>query len=83
MRVLSSIYLFLMTQVSYAAVAVDSGKPKNIASLTSEPVGLGNYLQMFFGLFDLIKQGYFKPSTKILVIHTGGLQGLRGFEQLI
>ncbi len=34
--------------------------------------------KMFFGLFDLIQQDYFKPDQKILAIHTGGLQGKRG-----
>jgi flagellar protein FliO/FliZ len=54
MRALLSIYLFLITQVSYAAVAVDAAKQKNIPSLTSEPIGFGNYMQMFFGLFIVI-----------------------------
>ena len=31
--------------------------------------------KMFFGLFDLIEKGKFKEGTKILAIHTGGLQG--------
>ncbi len=31
--------------------------------------------KMMFGLFDLIKKGYFKNGSKILAIHTGGLQG--------
>jgi len=42
-----------------------------------EPVYTG---KMFYGLFDLIKQDYFEAETKILAIHTGGLQGLRGFK---
>ena len=42
-----------------------------------EPVYTG---KVFYGLFDLIKQDYFKPETRILAIHTGGLQGLRGFN---
>lgn len=32
--------------------------------------------KMFYGLFDLIKKGYFKPGTIIVAVHTGGLQGL-------
>lgn len=32
--------------------------------------------KMFYGLFDLIKKGYFKPGTTIVAVHTGGLQGL-------
>ena len=44
-----------------------------------EPVYTG---KMFFGLYDLIKRGYFKEGTRILAIHTGGLQGLGGFPAL-
>lgn len=32
--------------------------------------------KMFYGLFDLIKKGYFKAGTMIVAVHTGGLQGL-------
>lgn len=38
-----------------------------------EPVYTG---KMFFGLHTLIHSGYFKKDTKILAIHTGGLQYL-------
>jgi 1-aminocyclopropane-1-carboxylate deaminase/D-cysteine desulfhydrase-like pyridoxal-dependent ACC family enzyme len=31
--------------------------------------------KMFFGLFSLIEQHYFPKGSKLLVIHTGGLQG--------
>jgi len=31
--------------------------------------------KMMFGIFDLIKKGYFEKGSVILVIHTGGLQG--------
>lgn len=31
--------------------------------------------KMMMGLFDLIEQNYFPKDTRILVIHTGGLQG--------
>jgi len=33
--------------------------------------------KMVFGVFDLITKGYFAPGTKVLMIHTGGLQGLQ------
>jgi 1-aminocyclopropane-1-carboxylate deaminase len=32
--------------------------------------------KMFYGIEKLIDSGYFKPKTKILAIHTGGLQGI-------
>lgn len=37
--------------------------------------------KMAFGVFEKIKQGDFPPKTHILMIHTGGLQGLAGFEE--
>jgi 1-aminocyclopropane-1-carboxylate deaminase/D-cysteine desulfhydrase-like pyridoxal-dependent ACC family enzyme len=42
-----------------------------------EPVYSG---KMFYGLFDLIGKGHFKRGSKILAIHGGGLQGLRGYN---
>jgi 1-aminocyclopropane-1-carboxylate deaminase/D-cysteine desulfhydrase-like pyridoxal-dependent ACC family enzyme len=41
-----------------------------------EPIYTG---KMMWGIRDLIKKGYFKPGSRILAIHTGGLQGNRGF----
>ena len=38
--------------------------------------------KMFYGLFELIKSGYFKSGTQILAIHTGGLQGIAGFNYI-
>lgn len=36
--------------------------------------------KMVFGVVDLIKKKYFKPNDKILMIHSGGLQGIEGFN---
>jgi 1-aminocyclopropane-1-carboxylate deaminase len=36
--------------------------------------------KMMFGIFDLIKKGYFEKGAKILAIHTGGLQGIDGMN---
>ena len=33
--------------------------------------------KLFFGIFDLISNNYFKTNSKILIIHTGGLQGIQ------
>lgn len=38
--------------------------------------------KMMYGLFDLISSGYFPAGSKILSIHTGGLQGIKGFNQI-
>jgi len=37
--------------------------------------------KLFYGAFDLIKKDHFPERSKILVIHTGGLQGIRGFNE--
>ncbi len=39
--------------------------------------------KMFYGLFDLIKTGYFPDGSRIVAIHTGGLQGNAGFAEKI
>ena len=36
--------------------------------------------KMVFGVIDLIKQNYFPKNSKILMIHTGGLQGIEGMN---
>lgn len=36
--------------------------------------------KMMFGIFDLIQNSYFPPKSKILAIHTGGLQGIAGMN---
>lgn len=37
--------------------------------------------KMMYGVYDLIKLGYFPEGSKVLVIHTGGLQGNKGMEE--
>lgn len=37
--------------------------------------------KMMFGIWDLIKKDYFAPHSRILAIHTGGLQGIEGMNQ--
>lgn len=37
--------------------------------------------KMMYGIFDLMSQGFFQPGSKILALHTGGLQGIAGFNQ--
>jgi 1-aminocyclopropane-1-carboxylate deaminase len=37
--------------------------------------------KMVFGVMDLIEKGYFPRQSKILMIHTGGLQGIVGMNQ--
>lgn len=37
--------------------------------------------KMFYGILDLVKLGYFPAKSRILAIHTGGLQGLEGMNK--
>lgn len=39
--------------------------------------------KMLFGIISMVKQGQFKAGTKILAIHTGGLQGNVGMNQVL
>ena len=45
-----------------------------------DPVYTG---KMMFGIFDLIEKNYFLKHSKILVIHTGGLQGIAGMNKVL
>ena len=44
---------------------------KNDYHIPVEPVYTG---KMFFGLFDLVKRGFFEKGSVIIAVHTGGLQ---------
>jgi len=46
-------------------------------SIPLDPIYTG---KMMFGILDLIKRGRFSKGTKILAIHTGGLQGILGMN---
>jgi len=39
--------------------------------------------KMAFGVLDLIAKDYFPSNSKIVLIHTGGLQGIQGMNQLL
>ncbi|WEA00270.1 1-aminocyclopropane-1-carboxylate deaminase/D-cysteine desulfhydrase [Mucilaginibacter sp. SJ] len=43
-----------------------------------EPVYTG---KMMYALYDLISKGHFKPGSKILAIHSGGIWGLLGMKE--
>jgi len=53
---------------------------KKIHGIPLDPVYTG---KLFFGVFDLIAKDYFREGTTILLIHTGGLQGIAGMNQRI
>jgi len=49
----------------------------SLTGIPIEPIYTG---KMFFGIYDLISNGFFKEESRIVVIHTGGLQGLSGLK---
>ena len=51
---------------------------KEKTNVQLDPVYTG---KMLFGILDLIKKNTFKKGSKILAIHTGGIQGIAGFNQ--
>jgi 1-aminocyclopropane-1-carboxylate deaminase len=53
---------------------------KNKNNIPIDPVYTG---KMMYGIFDLIEKGYFPNGTKILAIHTGGLQGISGMNTVL
>lgn len=55
-------------------------KFKRETKIPLDPVYTG---KMMFGIVDLIKNGFFEKDSKILAIHTGGLQGIEGMNLLL
>ncbi len=47
---------------------------------TGIPLDLVYTGKMLYGLFDMIEKGHFTRETKILAVHTGGLQGIDGMN---
>ena len=53
---------------------------KEKTGIPLDPIYTG---KMMFGILDLIRKGYFKENSRILAIHTGGLQGIPGMNQYL
>ncbi len=51
---------------------------KQETTIPLDPIYTG---KMMFGLVDLTKNDFFPDKSKILIIHTGGLQGIKGMNQ--
>ncbi len=43
-----------------------------------DPVYTG---KMMFGIFELLQNNYFLPDSDVIAIHTGGLQGVEGYNE--
>lgn len=53
---------------------------KEKTGIQLDPVYTG---KLFFGLFEMIGKNAFAPGTRILAIHTGGLQGIPGMNAVL
>ncbi|MHB8261393.1 MAG: 1-aminocyclopropane-1-carboxylate deaminase/D-cysteine desulfhydrase [Bacteroidia bacterium] len=54
---------------------------KNFETKFTIPLDYVYTAKMVYGIFDLIQKSYFKEDSTIVAIHTGGLQGNKGFEK--
>lgn len=50
----------------------------NETKILLDPIYTG---KLIFGILDLVKKDHFPKGTKIVAIHTGGLQGIEGFNK--
>jgi 1-aminocyclopropane-1-carboxylate deaminase len=48
----------------------------SITKIPIEPIYTG---KMLFGIYDLTAKGFFNEGSQIIAVHTGGVQGLKGF----
>ncbi len=46
--------------------------------ISLDPIYTG---KMFYGIFQLAEEGFFPEGSTILAVHTGGLQGVEGFNE--
>ncbi|OED37753.1 1-aminocyclopropane-1-carboxylate deaminase [Flavobacteriaceae bacterium (ex Bugula neritina AB1)] len=51
---------------------------KKEQNIPLDPIYTG---KMMYGIFDMIKEGVFTKNTRILAVHTGGLQGIAGMNK--
>lgn len=53
---------------------------KDRTGIPTDPIYTG---KLIYGILDLVRLDYFRPGTKILAIHTGGLQGIAGMNSVL
>ena len=53
---------------------------KTTTTIPLDPIYTG---KMVFGVVDLINKNYFAEGSKILLVHTGGLQGIEGMNTIL
>jgi len=62
--------------IGFSVDFINTFKKENNIQL--EPIYTG---KLFYGIYDLIKNNYFPKGSSILAVHTGGLQGITGFNR--
>lgn len=53
---------------------------RKITGIPLDPLYTG---KMMYGIMDLLKKGYFNENSRILAVHSGGLQGIEGMNRLL
>lgn len=53
---------------------------KTNSQIQLDPIYTG---KLFYGLFDMIAKDKFKRGTRILAIHSGGLQAIKGMNDVL
>lgn len=53
---------------------------RNQTGIQLDPVYTG---KMIFGIFDMVQKAVFPQNSRILAVHTGGLQGISGMNKLL
>lgn len=66
-------------KINYELISFINQFEKN-NNIKLDPIYTG---KLMFGIYDLIKKGFLKKDKKIIAIHTGGLQGIKGMKNKI
>lgn len=51
---------------------------KQRTGIPLDPIYTG---KLFYAVFDLVEKGFFEKSSTVVLVHTGGLQGIAGFNE--
>lgn len=75
----------LLTDYHFGGYARHTGEllnfKKEFEDLTGIPLDYVYTAKSFFAVNDLVKKNHFKRGSRLLIIHSGGLQGNKGYEE--
>ena len=75
----SALEAVFKSKINSELISFINGFKQNF-NIALDPIYTG---KMMFGIFDLIEKGFFQKGSKILAIHTGGLQGIEGMNSVL